>query len=235
MKILFLKKRVIIRFAVIVAILSVLGINVYQTLSSNDFVETAAPIYQGNTDEKAVALTFNVDWGENYIPDMLQILEKNNVKATFFITGRWAANNPELTKRIAEKGHELGNHGYSHASPNNLSRAGNRKEIEKTLQILKDITGMETNLFAPPYGEANKHVLLAAQDLNHRTILWSVDTIDWREDTTSEEIIQKIKTKAHNGAIILMHPTPQTVSALPEIISFFKENNYKLGKVSEII
>ncbi|KJS83238.1 MAG: hypothetical protein JM58_13080 [Peptococcaceae bacterium BICA1-8] len=195
------------------------------------------PIYQGNTDKPCVALTINVDWGEDIIPDMLAILDAKRVNATFFITGRFATKFPEIVKQISEKNHEIGNHGYSHPHPDRLSVAKNLEEIKKTNDILKEITQKDISLFAPPYGERGTNCLQAAQKAGYKTILWTADTIDWQEPPPSVNTLVNRVTgkKLTNGTIILMHPKPHTLEALPVIIDVILKKGYQIQKVSEVI
>jgi peptidoglycan/xylan/chitin deacetylase (PgdA/CDA1 family) len=153
---------------------------------------------------------------------------------TFFIGGDWAKNNPDLLKRIAGEGHEIGNHGYSHQHHNNLNLDGNRKEILDTEKVVEAVTGIKTTLFAPPYGEFNKTTLQAAASLGYQTIMWSIDTIDWRRDGT-DKILQRVMKDPHNGALILMHPTADTVTALPVMIEKLQGLGYHIGTVSDAI
>ena len=192
------------------------------------------PIYQGNANKKAIALTINVDWGEEYIPKMLEVFDTKNVKATFFLSGKWAEKHPDLVKDIYNRGHELGNHGYSHPHPDKLSVQQNIEEIQKTEQAIERITGFKTRLFAPAYGEKKQHVVDAAAKIGYRTIYWSLDTIDWQKPKPST-IVERIVPRAFNGAIVLMHPTENTVLALPEIIHKLKEQGYSFMTVTEII
>lgn len=192
------------------------------------------PIYQGDSSKKEIALTCNVVWGEEFVPKMLDILKENKVKMTFNIGGDWAVKFPNLTKQMADDKHELGNHGYSHPHPNNISYAKNTEEILDTQEAVFKAAKVKTNLFAPPYGEFNKVVLQAAGDHGYRTILWSIDTIDWQRPAP-EVLIQRVLDKAHNGAIVLMHPTDPTVKALPTIIKELKKRGYKLVTVSQLL
>jgi len=194
----------------------------------------AAPVYQGSNKEKKVALTFNVVWGEEYVPPILELLKKNNVPATFFIGGQWSEDFPVLTKLIAQDGHEVGNHGYSHPHPDRLSRSANLEEIKKTEKAIENSCGLKTNLFAPPYGERGLEVLQASEDAGYLTILWSVDTIDWQRPDPSV-VIKRVVEKAHNGAIVLMHPTAPTVHALPTIIEELKKEGYEIVRVSALL
>ncbi|WP_243113695.1 polysaccharide deacetylase family protein [Desulfofundulus salinus] len=192
------------------------------------------PIYQGSSREKEIALTVNVFWGEEYLPQMLDILEKEKVQATFFIGGQWAEQFPGLTRKIHQKGHEIGSHGYAHPHPDQLSVSGNLQDIRRAEEVLVKITGERPKLFAPPYGEHGPAVLQAAWEAGYRTILWSVDTVDWQRPEP-QVISSRVLEKAHNGAIVLMHPTAPTVEALPVIIKELKARGYRLITVSHLL
>jgi len=192
------------------------------------------PIYQGSSRHKEIALTVNVFWGEEYIPQMLDTLKQNNIKATFFLGGTWVKKYPELASRIAAEGHEIGSHGYSHPHPDQLSKFENLREIQKSEDVIYKATGIRPRLFAPPYGERGPSVLRAADEASYTTVLWSVDTIDWQLPQP-QIIVQRVVEHTHNGAIVLMHPTAPTVKALPEIIQRLKRDGYQLVNVSKII
>ncbi|KXG76916.1 Peptidoglycan-N-acetylglucosamine deacetylase [Fervidicola ferrireducens] len=192
------------------------------------------PIYQAETDKKAMAFTCNVAWGNEFIPKMLEIFEENGVKITFFIEGRWAEKNPDLLRLIHSKGHEIGNHGYSHAHHSKLSFDENVNEIKKAEEAIKNIIGVKTQLFAPPYGEFGQQTLQAANALNYKLIMWSIDTIDWKKPG-AKYIIDKVIKYAGNGKIVLMHPTEDTIAALPTIIKNLHQKGYKITTVSDLI
>ena len=184
------------------------------------------PIEQIKTDQKVMALTINVDWGEEYIPAILDTLDKGKARVTFFVTGRWAKKNPELLKIMADRGHQIENHGYSHPHPDQLSVGANQEEIKKTESIIEGIIGRKTHFYAPPYGEKGTSGLRAADQLGYQTILWTLDTVDWRVDSTPEIIAKRILNPAIRfgikpnkfGALVLMHPKANTVKALPVIL-----------------
>lgn len=223
------------KFSAIIAILLALII-LFKVLQYNMFkpaISNYEPIYQGSANQKKIALTCNVFWGEEYIPQMLDILKKNDVKMTFFMGGTWVKKFPGLTAKIAEN-NELGNHSYSHPHPTFISKEENIKEIKKAEQIISKAARVKTNLYAPPYGEFNKTVLEAAGENGYQTIMWSIDTIDWKRPAP-EAIVKRVCDKAHNGAIVLMHPTAQTIKALPVIIQELKKRGYHLTTVSDII
>ncbi len=190
------------------------------------------PIYKGNTGKQQVALACNIFWGEEYLPAMLDAFDRAGVKATFFIGGSWAKRHPELVKELATRGHELGNHSYSHPHPNSLSKQQNQEQILLTEQLVADLTGVKTTLYAPPFGEFNATVLSAAAELGYTTILWSIDTIDWKRPP-AENILARVMGKLHNGAIILMHPTEPTSQALPELLFRIQGRGYEIKTVSE--
>ncbi|WP_347490873.1 polysaccharide deacetylase family protein [Desulfoscipio sp. XC116] len=204
---------------------------------SREQATTAAaiePLYQGDENVKAMALTCNVFWGEEYMGRMLEVLEEKNVHMTFFIGGTWAEKFPELMKKIYEQGHEIGSHGYSHPHPDNLSKQENSLDITKAEKIIYDITGEKPRLYAPPYGERGPAVLEAAQELGYRTVLWSIDTVDWQRPAP-EVISKRVFNKMENGAIVLMHPTAPTIHALPSIIDGLEEEGFQLITVGKML
>ncbi|MFY9175362.1 MAG: polysaccharide deacetylase family protein [Peptococcia bacterium] len=192
------------------------------------------PIYYGDTNQQAVALMINVDWGEKVLPEMLDILKSKEVKATFFITGRFADKFPELVQRISQEGHEIGNHGYSHPHVDKLSVADNEKEISRTEEEFNKLEINYSKIFAPPYGEHKEQVLEAAANLGYKTIMWTADTIDW-QDPPPETIVKRVLGKADNGALVLMHPKECTLSALPAVIDGLQAREFQLKKVTEIL
>ncbi|RKD27734.1 Peptidoglycan/xylan/chitin deacetylase, PgdA/CDA1 family [Caminicella sporogenes DSM 14501] len=192
------------------------------------------PIRQGYND-KFIAFTCNVDWGTENIPKMLDIFEKYNIKITFFVSGRWAKNNPDMLKLIYQKGHEIGNHGYAHKMHSKLDFDGNYKEIKKTHDIVKNILGIDMKYFAPPAGDFSDITLKAADSLGYKTILWNIDTIDWRKDSTREKIIHRVLKKPLNASIVLMHPKEETIKALEEIIKSIKSKDINIGSVSDVL
>ena len=235
----FISRKQLGRGAVLVLCLLIASIGLYGFYQQKEVpvsVEAVhKPIYQGDTSKRAMALTINIDWGEEYIEPMLEIFERENVKVTFFPTGKWASRFPEKIKLIHEKGHEIGNHGYSHPHVDQLSKEENKQEILKTQEIIREIIGIDTTLFATPYGEKKQHVIDAAGELGYRTIFWTIDTVDWQRHRTADVIANKVIENAENGAIVLMHPTENTTKSLPIMIEALKEKGYELVTVSDIL
>ena len=175
-----------------------------------------------------------MDWGEEFIPGMLKIMEERQVRATFFVTGQWAQKNKELLKLMADKGHEIGNHGYSHQHPAKLSRDGLVELIKKNEEVIYQITGQRNNLFAPPYGEVDDRLSSIVNSIGYKTIMWSADTIDWQRPAP-EIIVQRAVNKIDDGGIILMHPTEPSLAVLDNIIDILKQRGYKFVTVSQLI
>ena len=156
------------------------------TLTENkESIETAStnekflPIYKVQTEGNKVALTMNCAWNAEDIDKILEVLEENNVKITFFMVGDWIEKYPEAVKKIHDAGHEIGTHSDTHPHVNNLSYEENVEEIENSNDKIENITGTRTNLYRTPYGEYNQTVIKAAQDKGYYTIQWSLDTLDY--------------------------------------------------------
>ncbi len=198
-------------------------------------VAVMAPIFRGSTDKASVSLMFNVDWGEEYIPELLEILKQEDVKATFFPTGTWAEQNSELLAQVISDGHEVGNHGGSHVHVEHLSKEKLQDVIKQGESMILQATGVSpAKLFAPPYGEWSDSTVEYALEIGYQTILWSVDTVDWRLPAP-EVIWKRALAGAKPGALILLHPTEPTVEALPEILSGLKQKNLNIVIVSELL
>jgi probable sporulation protein (polysaccharide deacetylase family) len=193
----------------------------------------AQPIYKGNPEKPMVALMINVAWGNEYLPHMLEVLKKEQVKATFFLDGSWLKKNADMAKTILEAGHELSNHAYSHKDMSKLGREQATAEISKTEVLLKEL-GVVNKLFAPPSGDFGAETVRIAHELGLHTILWTLDTIDWMKPAPAT-IVNKVRTRVEPGTLILMHPTASSSEALEQMIAVIKDKKLLLGTVSEVI
>ncbi|RLL45361.1 hypothetical protein D8M04_10935 [Oceanobacillus piezotolerans] len=194
----------------------------------------AAPIYRGHPEKEMVALLINVSWGTEYIPDILKILNEHKVKASFFIEGKWAKENAELVMMIKEQGHVIGNHAYNHPDMARISNQNIMEQITQTNDILSAITGEKPKWFAPPSGSFNDQVVQTAHHLDMETILWTVDTIDWKNPSINV-MIDRVNDKVHNGATILMHPTEVIANGLDELIQILKDSGYRIGTIDKLL
>lgn len=236
MRIINIKYRTIITVLLVLLMISILIVfTMFKGKVKETFFREEDVYYKGNIEKKTIAFTCNVDWGNDELPLMLEIFERENIKITFFVTGTWAKKNPELLKKLYNSGHEIGSHGYFHEDYSKLSYVENRNEILKADKIITDIINYKPVYFAPPSGAYNNDTLKAASDLNYKVIMWSVDTIDWRKDSNKNKIIQRVIGKASNSDIVLMHPKKETIKALPIIINELKSKGFKIGKISDVI
>lgn len=194
----------------------------------------AEPIYRGHPDKPMVSFLINVAWGNEYIPDMLETLNKHHVKATFFLEGRWVKENPEMAKMIVDAGHEIGNHSYSHPDMSKLSPASIREQLVKTNDVIKSVTDITPTWFAPPSGSMNGEVIKIADQMSLKTVLWSVDTIDWQRPEP-HVLVERVISKVHKGAFILMHPTSPTAESLETLILSIKQKGFSFGSVTMMV
>lgn len=191
------------------------------------------PVFRGNPSKPMVAFMINVAWGDEHLQPMLDTLEKANVHATFFFDGKWLSSHTEMAKEIIARGHEASNHAYSHPDMSKLGEARQREEIDKTEQLLKKL-GVTNRWFAPPSGDYSQLTVKIAAEQGLRTVLWTLDTIDWK-NPPSWSVVAKVKAKVGAGTLILMHPTAASAGALDGMIKAIKSKGYELGTVSETL
>lgn len=190
--------------------------------------------YSGQKDGNKVSLMVNVYWGEEYIEDMLNVFSAKGVKTTFFLGGMWVLENEDLVMKILNDGHEIANHGYKHKSQDKISYDDAKFEIETTHNLIEKLTNQQMTLFAPPSGAYNEQTVEVAKSLGYKTIMWTRDTIDWRDHNTQLIYSRAIKDLSA-GDLILMHPTDETLEALPKIIDFVLSQNLIVSTVSDCL
>jgi len=225
--------------ATIVIAITIICVGLVAIFGQTGTVYTSSDIvkgvyYSGEEDSNNVSLMINVYWGDEYIGEMLDILKEKKVQATFFLGGTWATDNEKIILRMAQDGHELANHGYSHKDCDKLSKAQVEDEITKTHNIVKAYIGRDMSLFMPASGAYNEATVDVASSLSYKTIMWSKDTIDWR-DQDKNLIYSRATKDAKGGDLILMHPTLETKNALREIIEYYQNNGFSLVSVSKNI
>jgi peptidoglycan/xylan/chitin deacetylase (PgdA/CDA1 family) len=225
-------KNCTINFVIFLCIISVLAVCVNFDYASAVSVESYEAIYRGNINNKNVSLMINVYWGDEYVLDMLNILNQNGAKATFFVGGCWASAHLNTLQKIIEGGHELANHGYYHKDHKTISQQRNYEEIKYTHDLILQLVGVDMTLFMPPSGSFGLTTLQVAKGLNYKTIMWSKDTIDWR-DKDENLIFSRATKNMQNGDLILMHPTQCTLNALQNIVTAYQNAGYNLVTVTE--
>jgi probable sporulation protein (polysaccharide deacetylase family) len=191
------------------------------------------PIYRGNPAKPMVALMINVAWGDEYLLPMLDILKETKVKATFFFDGKWLSKHMDTAMSMMAQGHEVSNHAYSHPKMSQLGADRQRQEIGKTEALLKKL-GADNVWFAPPSGDYNDNTVKIANEYGLRTVLWTLDTLDWQKPEPWT-VIDKVSMKVGPGTLILMHPTSTSQGALRGIIKVIKAKGYTLGTVSQTL
>ncbi|QUH20108.1 polysaccharide deacetylase family protein [Alkaliphilus sp. B6464] len=196
--------------------------------------------YSGDGSKKLVALTFDDGPESKYTSQIMDILDQYNIKATFFVIGQNAEKYPEVLKSIHGKGHEIGNHSWSHKYFPKLSKKEVEKEILMTEELITDILGEHSALFRPPYGALKKQGIEFVNSLGYNVVNWSVDTRDWA-GTSGEQMMKYVQQQLKPGGIVLMHnagnpkSVKNTVDTLPKMIEWIKEQGYEFVTVSEIL
>jgi peptidoglycan-N-acetylglucosamine deacetylase len=187
--------------------------------------------------KKVIALTFDDGPVPNYTEQILDILKKNNAKATFFVVGSNLQLYPKIAKRIVEDGHTIANHTWNHRY-RRMSPQVAASEIDSTTNLIYKTTGVKTNLFRPPGGIMNNGVAAYARKKNYVTLMWSVDSIDYKQPP-AEILTNRIVKGATHGGIALMHDgggkRPRTVEALPKIISRLRARGYSFVTIPELL
>ena len=195
------------------------------------------PIYSVEIEEKKVALSFDAAWGNEDTQQILDTLKKYDIHVTFFMTGGWVEKYPEDVKKICEAGHDLANHSENHKNMSQLDDSNCQSELTMVHEKVKKLTGVDMELFRPPYGDYDNHVIQNAKSCGYYTIQWDVDSLDWK-DYGVESIIQTVTEHKNlqNGSIILMHNGAKyTAEALPKVIEGLKAKGYEIVPISELI
>ncbi|MGE7948980.1 polysaccharide deacetylase family protein [Lysinibacillus sp. NPDC093688] len=202
------------------------------------YEEAGQILWDINTDEKVIALTFDDGPHKKYTPAILDILDKYNAKATFFIVGENAEKNPELAYRIHEEGHELAIHTYTHPFRTNISNL--MKEIKQTHATIYGITGYAPVLFRPVKGQYTDSMIDAIAKAGYKVVMWSwhLDTFDWKSPG-DKKITNTVLKGAKPGSVVLFHDgggnREQTVRALEKILPELENQGYKFVTISELL
>lgn len=193
------------------------------------------PIYCVDTDKKQVALSFDAAWGNEQTEHLLDILDKYNVKTTFFLVGDWVEKYPESVKEISKRGHDVGNHSNTHPHMTQMSVDDMNTQIQTCNEKIKALTGNCPTLFRAPYGDYNNDVVKTVKANNMYCVQWDVDSLDWK-DPTPNQITLNITNKLKDGSIILMHNgATNTPKALPMVIEAIKAQGYEIVPISQIL
>ena len=160
------------------------------------------PVYNVDTEEKVLSISFDAAWGNANTEGILNILDQYGVKTNFFLVGFWAEKYPELVAELQARGHEVGNHSATHPHMSKLSDSQIREELKRCSDLVQSITGKPTTLFRPPYGEYNDEVVRISREEGYECIQWNVDSLDWK-NISAEDMVRRCTKNVNPGDIVL--------------------------------
>lgn len=195
--------------------------------------------YAGSGDEKVIYLTFDCGYENGNTEPILDALKKHNAKAAFFVVGHFLETAPDMARRMAEEGHAVGNHTYHHLDMPSISDPEVfQKEMDDVADLFQEITGKElAHYYRPPQGKCNAENLKTAQELGYRTVFWSLAYVDWNQDDqpSHEEAFDKLTTRVHPGAVVLLHNTSRTNGEILDgLLTKWEDMGYSFKPLEEL-
>lgn len=195
--------------------------------------------YVGDKEKKVIYLTFDCGYENGNTEPILDALKKHNAKATFFVVGHFLETAPDIAKRMVAEGHTVGNHTYHHPDMSSISDMTSfQKEVDDVATLFTEITGTEmAKYYRPPQGKYSTQNLKMAQELGYQTFFWSLAYVDWNVDNqpTKEEAFDKLLSRIHPGAIVLLHSTSKTNGEiLDELLTKWEEMGYEFRPLSDL-
>lgn len=229
-----IEKAVFILVAVIISVIYTrhMRMSTISVLFNNDRI---MPIYSVDLPDKRIALTFDAGWGSYYTRDILDVLKRYDIRATFFITGSWAEKYPELVRDIVERRNEVGNHSLTHPRMTGMSKKAMTYEIKEAELKISRAAGRNTKLFRAPFGEYDGTLTALLRDMGYIMVQWDVDSHDW-DGSDRQTIYENVVSNVRNGSIVLFHNNvAATPAVLSEIIEKLRSSGYKFATVSELL
>lgn len=228
-----------IKFLMLVLLVAILlSVNLGGNVAASVYFNNAlrkVPIYYVNTQNQQVAISFDAAWGADKTEKIMSICKEYNVNATFFLVGFWVEDYPEIAKKIAENGFEIGTHSNTHPDMAKISAEKQKLELETSLNIIKKNTGVDAKLFRPPFGAYNDSLISTAESLGLTTIQWDVDSLDWK-GISAMEITNRVLNGVRNGSIILCHNNSDHIlDALPIMLDRLQKKGYTVSCVGDLI
>lgn len=223
----------------IVSLVLLVGI-IFWSVNSPAIVGASAadrelPIYCVQRGDKTVALSFDAAWGNEDTQTLIDILNKYDINATFFVVGQWVDKYPESVKALSDAGNEVMGHSDDHAHFASLSESDIKSNINKCNDKIENVTGVRPTLFRCPYGEYNDLVIKTVNGMGITPIQWDVDSLDWKE-LSADEISSRVLNNVKPGSIILFHNAAKnTPEALPGIIEALLADGYTIVPVSKLL
>ena len=193
------------------------------------------PVYSVQRDGKYVSLTFDAAWGNDDTQQLIDILGKYAVSATFFVVGDWAEKYPESVLALHEAGHEVMNHSNHHDHFGSLSAETIIADVNAASDRIEAVTGVRPTLFRCPYGEYDDHVIAALESMGVTAVQWDVDSLDWK-DYDAKTIFARVTGRVQPGSIVLFHNAAlHTPEALGDIVAWLLQEGYKIVPVSQLL
>ncbi|MDI3299265.1 MAG: polysaccharide deacetylase family protein [Bacillota bacterium] len=197
----------------------------------------ARPIFYARTTRRVLALTFDISWGSKVAPLVLDVLKQYRVHATFFLSGFWARQHPDLVRRMVADGHEIASHGDEHVDLDRLSREQVRRNLSIAERDIRSVVDVRPRFLRPPNGAYDAMVVETARQLGYETVIWSVDSLDWKRPGP-EAIVRRVTSLVFPGAIVLFHASdsaPDTPVALPTVLANLKARGYRAVPLGELL
>jgi len=209
---------------------------IFGTETENTSINSGSIVYKADTETKIICVTVEVNENtDDYTDAILDVLSNSNIKATFFLTGKWVESNKDLAKRIAQEGHEIGNHSYSHSDMKKMLKHNVEKEIANADSAISSVYNKEINLFKPPYSYINEKIISAAEKKDKTVVLHSLDSMDWKSSDV-DFIINNLKSGIKPGDIICFHNDAKFApEALDDVIKSLAGQGYKFVTAGEIL
>lgn len=195
------------------------------------------PIFYVKKKAPEVCLTFDISWGEKTLPLVLKVLEEQQTPATFFLSGPWALKHPDAVKAIYNQGHEIASHGDRHLNLSQYPKETVKENIAKAHRDLLSVVDRVAPYFRPPNGDYDDLVIDTARELGFETVIWSVDSLDWK-NPGPDYMVARVLERAFPGAIILCHASDSSREihlALPRIISGLRKKGFRLVTLSQLV
>ncbi|MBC8589385.1 polysaccharide deacetylase family protein [Paratissierella segnis] len=222
-------------------VLSILFVGMLVLFIENNVVDVVfspkkeLPIYSVDRDDKKIAISFDAAWGNEFTGDILDTLDKYNIKSTFFLVGFWVDKYPEDVKEIVSRGHEIGNHSTNHPDMTKLSKEQMTSELTTTEEKIFKLTSTKPILFRPPFGAYNDSVIQVARELGYFPIQWDIDSLDWKE-LGVEPVIDRVVKNVRSGSIVLFHNNAKYIKEyLPIVIERVQAKGFEIVPISELI
>lgn len=235
MKIILLRRKLLAVLACALAAAAMFYVVNYPEVVSAASTNRQLPIYCVQRDQKMVAISFDAAWGNEDTQQLIDILDRYGVKATFFVVGSWVDKYPESVKALSDAGHEVMNHSNTHAHYPQLTADEVIADLNACNDKIETVTGVRPTLVRMPYGDYDDKSVQAARSIGMEPIQWDVDSLDWKE-IPADEITQRVTSKVGPGSIVLFHNAAlHTPEALPSILEQLTQEGYTFVPISQLI